>query len=78
MTPCQKATKNSDCDGSLKHTHGSTNHKRKEDKAAMLITTADEILQKGLEIDCVLKRQRSRKEEEQEYEEQEEFVTRGA
>jgi hypothetical protein len=48
---CQKATKNSNGDGSLKHTHGSTNHKRKEDKAAMLIATADEILQKGLKID---------------------------
>jgi hypothetical protein len=52
----QKAAKNSNGDGSLKHTHGSTNHKRKEDKAAMLIATADEILQKGLEIDCVLQR----------------------
>jgi hypothetical protein len=53
---CQKATKNSNGDGSLKHTHGSKNHKRKEDKAAMLIATADEILQKGLEMDCLLQR----------------------
>jgi hypothetical protein len=28
----QKATKNSNGDGSLNQTHGSTNHKRKEDK----------------------------------------------
>jgi hypothetical protein len=53
---CQKATKNSNGNGSLKHTHGRTNHKRKEDKAAMLIATADEILQKGLKIGCVLQR----------------------
>jgi hypothetical protein len=52
---CQKAKK-SNCNGSLKQTHGSTNHKRKEDKAAMLIAIADEILQKGLKIDCVLQR----------------------
>jgi hypothetical protein len=50
----QKCTKKQQ--KSLKHTHGSTNHKRKDDKAAMLIATADEILQKGLEIDCVLQR----------------------
>jgi hypothetical protein len=52
----KKPKKNSNGNGSLKHTHGSTNHKTKEDKAAMLIATADEILQKGLEIDCVLQR----------------------
>jgi hypothetical protein len=46
-----KTTTNSKGDSSLKHTHGSTNHERKEDKAAMLIATADEIVQKGLEID---------------------------
>jgi hypothetical protein len=65
----QKATKNSNANGSLNHTHGSTNHKRKEG----VIATADEILQKGLEIDCIfakIKKQKRRGE-------QEEFVMRG-